>query len=130
MLVQEGPGWRFCVDGERHPYSALVGGEGWATELTASEAMAFRDGCLRLAHELRLVASQLMPEESICLELESGPLWLELEGFAELVTLRMVLEPGPLGRGFEGRWTAEGTAALLAALHHCVALEAVQAGVS
>ena len=38
MLVQEGEGWRWLEDSARHPFSFLIGGQGWAFELTAEEA--------------------------------------------------------------------------------------------
>ncbi len=116
MQVQEGPGWRFCVDLQRQPHPVLIGGEGWAVELSLAEAAHLRRGALQLSAELEAIADQLMAEESITLELERGPLWLELEGQAGSFALRFVLQPGAGGRGVEGAWGAMATAPLLAAL--------------
>ena len=37
MILQEGPGWRLARDPSRGEFSILVGGEGWAFELTEPE---------------------------------------------------------------------------------------------
>lgn len=96
------------------PFAALVGGEGWAAELTLAELQSLREGALRLRAELQALASQLMPEEQLALELERDGLWLELEGQAGAWCLRFVLEGHGGGRGLEGSWCAAATAALLA----------------
>lgn len=119
MQVQEGPGWRFCVDLQRQPYPVLIGGEGWAVELSLAEAADLRRGALQLSTELTAIADQLMAEESITLELERGSLWLELEGQPGSLALRFVLQPGAGARGVEGAWAAIATAPLLAALRQC-----------
>ena len=72
MQVQEGEGWRWLVDPARHPFSVLVGGPGWAVELTAAEAGELQRGLLELLREHRALAAQLMPQE-----VSSGWLWRE-----------------------------------------------------
>ncbi|MEO1001799.1 MAG: DUF1818 family protein [Cyanobacteria bacterium J06638_7] len=116
MQVQEGPGWRLCVDPARAPYPVLIGGDGWAVELRAEEASALWDGCCRLADELAAMADRLMPEEQLTLELESGPLWLELEGQPRKWRLRFMLSPGTAARGVEAGWSEAAAAAMVAAL--------------
>ena len=116
MQVQEGEGWRWLVDPARHPFSVLIGGQGWASELTAEEALRLGQGLLQLVHEHRALASQLMPEESISLELERGPVWIALEGDRHAWTLRFVLTPLAGCRAIEGSWLPGASAALIAAL--------------
>jgi hypothetical protein len=116
LQVQEGPGWRLCVDPGRSPYPVLIGGEGWAVELRAEEARILRDGCCRLADQLAAMADRLMPQEHLTLELERGPLWLELEGQPQTWRLRFVLTPGASDRGVEGCWSEAASGALVAAL--------------
>ena len=117
MQVQEGEGWRWLVDPARHPFSVLVGGQGWAVELTAEEARELQQGVVRLVQEHRGVVDQLMDEEAISLELERGPLWVALDGDREAWELRFVLTPAGGGsRAVEGRWGAGASAALVAAL--------------
>ncbi len=116
MQVQEGPGWRLAVEPDRSPYPVLIGGEGWAVELRAEEARALWDGCCRLVDELAVMAERLMPQEQLTLELESGPLWLELEGHPQAWRLRFVLAPGLSERGVEGGWSEAAAGAMVAAL--------------
>ena len=117
MQVQEGEGWRWLVDPARHPFSVLVGGQGWAVELTAAEAQDLQQGLVRLVQEHRGLADQLMGEEAISLELERGSLWVALDGDRDGWELRFVLTPAGGGsRAVEGSWTAEASAALVAAL--------------
>jgi hypothetical protein len=122
VQVQEGFGWRFCVDLQRQPHAVLIGGEAWALELTLAEAAALRRGALQLSAELAAIADQLMAEEAITLEFERGPLWLELEGYPGRCALRFVLQAGEGGRGVEAGWSAAATAPFLAALRQCVDL--------
>jgi hypothetical protein len=116
MQVQEGEGWRWLVDPARHPFSVLVGGQGWAVELTAEEARELQQGLVRLVQEHRGLVDQLMGEEAISLELERGPLWMALEGDRASWELRFVLTPAPASRAVEGSWGARASAALVAAL--------------
>ncbi|MEB3320821.1 MAG: DUF1818 family protein [Cyanobium sp.] len=116
MQVQEGPGWRFGIDPQRRPFPVLIGGDGWAAELSPVEIGALRDGALALAAELARLDDRLMPEEWISLELEREGLWLELEGRGGELALRFVLRGGPSARGLEGSWTVAATAAVLAQL--------------
>ncbi|MFO8238567.1 MAG: DUF1818 family protein [Prochlorococcaceae cyanobacterium] len=116
MQVQEGPGWRLCLDSNRGSFPVLIGGEGWAVELEADEARALAEGCSRLSDELAVLADRLMPEEELSLELERGPLWLELEGRPQAWRLRFVLTPGPGARGVEAGWSEAASQAVVAAL--------------
>jgi hypothetical protein len=122
LRVQEGPGWRLCVDSRRTPFPVLIGGDGWAVELRADEAQALIEGCCRLADELASLAGRLMPEECVTLELERGPLWLELEGMPRAWRLRFVLTPGPTARGVEAGWGEGASLAVVAALRQCAEL--------
>ncbi|MCH9714638.1 MAG: DUF1818 family protein [Cyanobacteria bacterium] len=114
MQVQQGPGWRFGLDPSRVGFPVLLGGEGWAVELTAEEARGLQEAVMRLVAEWGAIADQLMAEESITLELERGPIWVELEGTARAVALRFVLQPEAGGRGVEGSWPIEASQALVA----------------
>lgn len=116
MRVQEGEGWRLLVDPARCPFSVLIGGTDWAAELTPAEAALMARGvaCLRKQHGA--LVDQLLAEEAISLEWESGELWLALEGDRTSWRLRFVLTPGAGLRGLEGAWTPAASAALAAAL--------------
>jgi hypothetical protein len=131
VQVQEGEGWRLALDAARQTFPVLVGGAGWAAELSLAEAHALRTGIRRLLDQHRSLEQLLMPEEQVSLELEleldpdraSGcgaatpaTLWLGLEGDRSRWALRFVLSPGPDRRGLEGEWSAAASAAITAAL--------------
>ena len=120
MQVLEGEGWRLSVDPGRGPFCVLVGGAGWAFELTVSEAKAFQQLALGLQRQLAFLADQLMPEEQIGLELERdlapGSLWMELEGQPSSWCLRFVLSPAPGSRSVEAGWSCQASPAITAAM--------------
>jgi len=116
MQVQEGEGWRLLVDPARHPFVVLIGGAGWAAELTAEEAQRLRQGFSQLLEQHTALADQLMEEESITLELDLGGLWMGLEGDRRHWQLRFVLTPEGLQRGVEGGWDASASQAMAMAL--------------
>ena len=126
MEICEGQGWRLVVDPSRSPYTALIGGEGWACELTGSELLALQRASGQLTAQHGALADSLMAEEAIDIELElpigdprskaGGSLWLGLRGDRGSWSLHLVLTPEPGGRGMEGGWTAPASAAFAAAL--------------
>lgn len=116
MIQQEGQGWRLAWDGNRQPFSVLVGGDGWATELTPWEAEALRDAVADLVAQHAAVADQLMAEEAIELELEREPWWLAIEGDRNRWSLRVMLSPSPGQRAVEGCWSPDSALAFTQAL--------------
>ncbi|MBW4530679.1 MAG: DUF1818 family protein [Aphanothece saxicola GSE-SYN-MK-01-06B] len=126
MEIGEGQGWRLVVDPSRSPYTALIGGEGWACELTGAELLALQRASERLTAQHVALAGTLMAEEAIDIELElpigdahsdaGGSLWLGLRGDRGSWSLQLVLTPEPGSRGMEGGWTAAASAAFAAAL--------------
>ncbi|MCP9833487.1 MULTISPECIES: DUF1818 family protein [unclassified Cyanobium] len=126
MEIGEGQGWRLVVDPSRTPYTALIGGEGWASELTAAELLALQQAARRLTHQHGALADTLMADEAIDIELEvpigdpraggGGSLWLGLRGDRQGWSLQLVLAPEPGSRGIEGGWSAIASEAFAAAL--------------
>ncbi len=120
MRVQEGEGWRLAVDPSRQPFPMLIGGAGWAAELSAAEARALGRGVATLVGQHRQLVATLLAEEAIELELElelePGSLWLALAGDRRQWSLRFVLAPGGERRGLEGSWSVDASAAFAAAL--------------
>jgi Domain of unknown function (DUF1818). len=123
LQVQQGPGWRFGFDPARQPYSVLIGGHDWAAELREQEAAGLHRAAQRLRAQWLAIRDQLMPEEQISLDMECGPIWAELEGTAQAVALRFVLQPEGPERAMEGGWSAEATQALLAVLAQAAQLQ-------
>lgn len=126
MEICEGQGWRLVVDASRTPYTALIGGEGWACELTGAELLALQQASGRLTAQHVALAGTLMAEEAIEIELElpigdpcsdaGGSLWLGLRGDRGSWSLQLVLTPEPGSRGIEGGWKPAASAAFAAAL--------------
>ena len=115
MILQEGPGWRLARDSSRGEFNILVGGEGWAFELTAPEWRDFVDLLSTLETQHSALKGQLMAEEAIELELDRGVWWGCLAGDCQSWSLAIVLTPEE-GRGVEGFWPAPTAAALVAAV--------------
>ena len=101
--VREGEGWRVGWDGSAHPFCGLLGGQGWAIELTAAEFQDFQRLALQLAETMRQMAAELMDEERIACEAESDRLWLEADGYPNAYGLTLILQDG---RRAEGHWPA------------------------
>ena len=115
MIQQEGPGWRLARDPSRGVHPVLIGGEGWAFELTQPEWEALSDLVLTLERQHRALVDQLMAEEEIELELDRGLWWGCLQGDRGSWSLSVVLTPDA-GRGVEGHWPAPASAAMVAAM--------------
>ncbi len=116
MIEREGEGWRLAWDANRHPFSVLIGGDGWAVELSRSEAEALRDAVSHLSQQHQELVDQLMAEEAIELELERDPWWLAIEGDRVGWSLRVVLSPTAGQRAVEGWWSAAAARPFAAAL--------------
>ncbi len=104
-ILKKGQGWRIGWDQKASLYKGLVGSDDWAFELTEAE---FKDFCRflqQLTETMAIMKEELMEDERIACEAESDLLWLEVEGFPESYSLRLILHQGRRG---EGNWN-EGT---------------------
>jgi hypothetical protein len=115
-FATEGEGWRLALEAGRHPFAVLIGGDGWAAELSLAEAAELRRGLMELIEQHAAIAGQLMAEENLELDLERGPWWLGLTGDRHSWALRFVLAPADGQRGLEGSWTPAASSALAQAL--------------
>jgi len=111
-IIQDGIGWLLGWDPQRDSYQGLIGGEGWAIELTAPELKDFCALLQQLATAMESMAAELMPEETITCEAETELLWMEVSGFASSYSVRFILNTG---RGFEGEWGGAIAPAILQA---------------
>ena len=111
--VESGEGWRVGWNSAADEFYGLVAGKGWAVELTAAE---FLDLC-RVARQLRStmadMAEQLMEEEKLTCEQETGTIWMEAEGYPASYSLRFILLSG---RRAEGEWPSALVPAVMEAL--------------
>ncbi len=105
MIQQEGSGWRLARDNSRPNFPVIIGGEGWAIELTEGELISLRIIIDDLIFQHKKLENQLMPEETICLEMERAPWWVCLDGDKDTWSLQLVLEVNDQSfRGFEAYW--------------------------
>ena len=102
-------------DPSRGEYCVLIGGKRWAFELTEPEWRDLVDLVATLEQQHKGLVDQLMPEESIELELDRGVWWGCLSGDRSQWELRILLTPQQ-GRAAEGEWPAPAAAAAVAAL--------------
>ena len=116
MIQLEGEGWRLVWRADFQPFSVLIGGQGWAAELTAAEATALAAAVADLVNEHKALVDQLLVEESISLELERAPWWLALEGDRQKWSLKGVLSPEAGQRALEVSWSGAASAAFCQAL--------------
>jgi len=109
----EGPGWRVGWNPTAPEFTALIGSDTWALELTTTELADVCRLSRQLAETMTAMASELMDEERITCEQETANVWLEVEGFPQQYDLRLILLTG---RGGEGTWAAAAVPGLLTVL--------------
>ena len=63
MIQSEGPGWRLARDLSRKDFPVLIGGEGWAIELTEQEWTSLVPLINDLTDQHQQLENQLMAEE-------------------------------------------------------------------
>ena len=105
MVQYEGPGWRLARDNSRIHFPVMIGGDGWALELTEKEWICLLDLINDLIDQHKKLKSQLMKEELISLELERNHWWVCLDGNRDSWSLKLIFEyNGEHSRGFEAYW--------------------------
>jgi hypothetical protein len=112
-LLKSGSGWRLGWDADAQEYRALIGGDDWAIELTDAELADFVRLAAQLSSTISQISAELMDEEAIACEVETGLLWLEAEGYSHAYSLRFILLSGRRGEGF---WAEAVVPELLQAL--------------
>lgn len=113
QILKRDHGWRVGWRPQAPVYPALVGGDDWAVELTATEFAELRRLLGQLTEAITAIAPELMPEEQIDCEVEGEWLWLGAEGLPAAYGVRLILNQG---RGAEGYWPPGAIAGLVAAL--------------
>jgi len=117
MIQHEGPGWRFARDTSRSAFPVIIGGDGWACELTEQEWLSLIPLVNDLINQHKQLEDQLMKEESICLEIERDDWWGCLDGDRDSWSLKIVLESnGESFRGFEAFWPIPAAQAIFNAM--------------
>jgi len=103
-LVIDQKGWRLLKDFKKGKYCFLIGVDNWSIELQKSEFYSLYLLLLRINEQLLVIKDQLMDEESITLELEKLPWYIQLEGKKNEWSLRFVFESQDQNRSFEMYW--------------------------
>ena len=105
MIKKEGTGWRIIQDLSRENFSTLIGGESWAIELNKIEWKTLVNLVINLSDEYKNIKFQLMEDEDITIELESGPWFAILKGDKHGWDLRLILASSDsFNRGAEVYW--------------------------
>ena len=96
--------FRLQKDFKKGKYCFLIGIDNWSIELQKSEFYSLYLLLLRLNKQLLIIKNELMDEESITLEIEQLPWFIELEGKKNEWSLRFVFESQEQTRSFEMYW--------------------------
>ena len=96
--------WRLFKDFKKGKYCFLIGVDNWSIELQKSEFNSLYLLLLRINEQLLVIKDELMDEESITLELEKLPWYIQLEGKKNEWSLRFIFESQDLTRSFEMYW--------------------------
>ena len=103
-MVKDQKRWRLIKDLKKGKFCFLIGVDNWSIELQKSEFYSLYLLLLKINEQLLVVKDQLMDEESITLELEKLPWYIELKGNKNEWTLRLVFESQEQTRSFEMYW--------------------------
>ena len=96
--------WRLLKDFKKGKFCFLIGVGNWSIELQKSEFDSLYFLLIRINEQLLDIKEELMDEESITLELELLPWYIELAGKKNEWSLRFVFESQDQNRSFEMYW--------------------------
>ena len=103
-MVKDHKRWRLLRDFKKGKFCFLISVDNWSIELQKSEFCSLYLLLLRIYEQLLGIKDELMDEESINLELEQLPWYIELEGNKNEWSLRFVFESQDQTRSFEMYW--------------------------
>ena len=103
-MVKEQKRWRLLRDFKKGKFCFLIGIDHWSIELQQNEFDLLCLLLLRINKQLSEIKNELMDEESISLELEQLPWYIELKGKKNEWSLRFVFESLDQTRSFEMYW--------------------------
>ena len=103
-MVKNQKRWRLLRDFKKGKFCFLIGIDNWSIELQKSEFYSLYLSLLRINEQLLVIKNELMDEESITLELENLPWYIQLEGKKNEWSLRFVFESQDQTRSFEMYW--------------------------
>ncbi len=103
-MLKDQKRWRLFKDFKKGKFCFLVGVDNWSIELQKSEFYSLYLLLLRLNEQLSGIKNELMDEETIALEIEQLPWFIELKGKKNEWSLRFVFESQDQTRSFEMYW--------------------------
>ena len=103
-MVKDQKRWRLLRDYKKGKFCFLIGVDNWSIELRESEFYSLYLLLLKINEQLLDIYNELMDEESITLELEQLPWYIQLEGKKNEWSLRFVFESQEQTRSFEMYW--------------------------
>jgi len=103
-LLEDKKRWRLRKDLKKGKFCFLIGIDNWSIELQKSEFKSLYILLLKINSQFLDIRKELMDEESITLELEQLPWYIELEGKKNEWSLRFVFESQDQTRSFEMYW--------------------------
>ena len=103
-MVKDHRRWRLLRDFKKGKFCFLISVDNWSIELQKNEFYSLYLLLLKINEQLLGVKDELMDEESITLELEHLPWYIELEGKKNEWSLRFVFESQDQTRSFEMYW--------------------------
>ena len=103
-MLEDKKRWRLRRDFKKGKFCFLIGIDHWSIELQKSEFHSLYLLLTKINKQLVGIKNELMDEESITLELEQLPWYIELEGKKNEWSLRLVFESQDETRSFEMYW--------------------------
>ena len=103
-MIENQKKWRLFRDFKKGKFCFLIGVDNWAVELQKSEFDSLYFLLIRINEQLLGIKNELMDEESVTLELEQLPWYIELEGKKNEWSLRFVFDSQDQPRSFEMYW--------------------------
>ena len=96
--------WRLLKDFKKGKFCFLISIDNWSIELQKSEFNSLYFSLLKINEQLVAIKKELLDEESITLEFEQLPWYIELEGKKNEWSLRFVFDSQDQTRSFEMYW--------------------------
>ena len=103
-MPKEQKRWRLLKDFKKGKFCFLIGVDNWSIELQKSEFDSLYFLLIQINEQLLDIKNELMEEESITLELEKIPWYIELKGNKNEWSIRLVFESQEQTRSFEMYW--------------------------
>ena len=103
-MLEDQKRWRLLRDFKKDKFCFLIGIDNWSIELQKSEFDSLYLLLSRINEQLLGIKNELMDEESISLQIEQLPWYIELRGNKNEWSLRFVFESQDQTRSFEMYW--------------------------